>query len=86
MIAISERAREILTRAAASARRSDPEARIRIARDGAGIRSGFAHAPELGDRVIEDADVTVFVEDGLEGTIDVTQAHDRLILRPGGGG
>ena len=86
MIAVSERAREVLARAAASARRFDPEARIRIARDGAGISSGFAHAPEPGDRVLEEGDVTVFVEDGLEGTIDVTDAHDHLVLRPGVGG
>jgi hypothetical protein len=83
VIAISPRAREVLARAAVSARRFDPEARIRIARDGDGIRSGFAHAPEPGDRVLEEGDVTVFVEDGLDGTIDVTESHDHLVLRPG---
>lgn len=86
MIAISERAREVLARAVATARRFDPEARIRIAREGEGIRSGFAHGPEPSDRVLEDGDVTVFVEEGLAGLIDVTESHDQLILRPGDDG
>jgi hypothetical protein len=86
VIAISERARDVLARAAASARRFDPEARIRITRDGEGIRSGFAHAPEPGDRVIEEGDVTLFVEQGLAGTIDVTERHDQLVLRAGDDG
>jgi hypothetical protein len=86
MIAISERARDVLARAAASARRFDPEARIRIERDGDGIRSGFAHAPEPGDRVVEEGGVTLFVEQGLVGTIDVTEHHDQLILRAGADG
>jgi hypothetical protein len=85
VIAISERAREVIARASAAARRFDPEARIRIARDGDGLRSGFAHAPAPGDRVLEDGDVTVYVEHGLDGTIDVTEEHDRLVLRPGVG-
>jgi hypothetical protein len=86
VIAFSERAREVLARAAASARRFDAEARIRIARDGEGIRSGFAHGPEPGDHVLEDGDVTVFVQEGLAGVIDVTESHDQLILRPGDDG
>jgi hypothetical protein len=86
VIAISERARDVLARAAASARRFDPEARIRITRDGEGIRPGFAHAPEPGDRVIEEGDVTLFVEQGLAGTIDVTEHHDQLVLRAGDDG
>ena len=86
MIAISERAREVIARAASSARRFDPEARLRIARDGDGISSGFAHAPEPGDLVLEDGDLTLFVERGLAGTIDVTEHHDRLVLRAGDDG
>jgi hypothetical protein len=86
VIELSDRAREVLARAASSAGRFDPEARIRIERDGAGIRSGFAHGPEPGDRVVEDGDIVVFVEAGLAGVIDVVDPHDRLVLRPEGGG
>ena len=86
MIEVSPRAREVLARASASARRFDPDARIRIVRDGAGIRSGFAHAPEAGDHVIDDGEVVVFVESGLSGIVDVTESHDQLVLRPGDDG
>ncbi len=86
MIEVTPRAREVLARASASARRFDPEARIRIVRDGAGIRSGFAHGPEAGDRVFEEDDLIVFVEAGLSGVVDVTESHDQLVLRPGDDG
>ena len=58
----------------------------RIVRDGAGIRSGFAHGPEAGDRVFEEDDLIVFVEAGLSGVVDVTESHDQLVLRPGDDG
>jgi hypothetical protein len=81
VIVVSARARDVLARATATARRFDPDARIRIERDGEGIRSGFAHAPEPGDQVLEDGEVILFVEQGLAGTIDVTEHHDQLVLR-----
>ena len=37
--------------------------------------------PKPGDDVVEREDFTLFVEPGLEGTIDVVEPHDQLVLR-----
>ena len=39
--------------------------------------------PEPGDRVIDRGDFTLFVEEGITGTVDVVEPHDQLVLRPG---
>jgi hypothetical protein len=86
VIELTPRARELLLTAAAAARRFDPEARIRLSRDGTGLRSSFAHEPEAGDQTVEDGDLVLFVEAALEGVVDVIEPHDRLALRPRSGG
>jgi hypothetical protein len=77
---------EILSRADAAARRFNPDARVRLVREGTGdVRFELTDERSPGDLEIDHpAGFTVFVEDGLDGTVDVVEPHDRLILRPPG--
>lgn len=86
MLEFTEWAIEILSRADAAARRFNPDARVRVLRDAAGeIRFELTDEPIPGDRSVEHpAGFTLFTQDGLEGTVDVVEPHDRLILRPPG--
>jgi hypothetical protein len=86
VIELTARARALLRTASDSARRFDPEARIRLSVVGTELRSGFAHEPETDDEVLEDGDVVLFVDAALDGIVDVIEPHDRLVLRPRGGG
>lgn len=81
---MTEWARDILTRAQEAARRFNPEARIRLARIDDGVQAVLADRPQPGDREVEVGAMTLFVEDGLEGLVDVEEPHDRLVLRPAG--
>jgi len=74
-------AEEILGRADAAARRLNPDARVRIVRDGPGVRFELADEAAPTDREVEGDGFTVLVEAGLEGVVDVVEPHDRLILR-----
>lgn len=86
MIAFTERAAEILRRTVKAARRLNPEAMVRMQRDPSDV--GFV----LTDRCAETDELVVgegfelVVEAGLEGTVDVAEPHDRLVLRPPGDG
>ena len=86
MIELTPRAREILAKAEAAARRFDPDARIRLIREGTGVSFAFAHDPADDDEVIDAGDVRLFVEAGLAGVVDVTEPHDQLVLRHNTGG
>lgn len=84
MIEVTDWARDILTRAQDAARRFDPEARIRLTRIDGGVRAVLTDRPQPGDRQVEVGDMTLLVEEGLEGLVDVEEPHDRLVLRPAG--
>jgi hypothetical protein len=84
VIEVTEWARDILTRAQEAARRFDPDARIRLARIDGGVQAMLTDGPQPGDREVEVGAMTLFVEDGLEGLVDVEEPHDRLVLRPAG--
>ena len=84
MIEVTEWATDILSRAQAAARRFDPDARIRLARVDGGVQAVLAAAPRPGDREVEVGDMTLLVEEGLDGLLDVEEPHDRLVLRPAG--
>lgn len=75
---------EILERADAAARRLNPDARVRVAHDGAGVRFELTDERAPSDNVMERDAFTLLVEEGLEGVVDVVEPHDRLILRPPG--
>lgn len=85
MLAFTDWAIEILARADAAARRFNAEARVRVVRGDGGVRFELTDEPAGGDVVIEHpSGFTLFAEPGLEGTVDVVEPHDRLILRPPG--
>jgi hypothetical protein len=77
---------EILSRADAAARRFNPEARVRIIREAAGgVRFELTDEADATDQVVEHpSGFTLLVQDGLEGTVDVVEPHDQLILRSPG--
>lgn len=84
MLELTEWAAEILGRAFGAARRFNPDAGLRLRREGAGI--GFVLTDERtdGDRLVVGDGFELWVEAGLEGTVDVVEPHDQLILRPPG--
>jgi hypothetical protein len=86
VLEFTEWAVEILSRADAAARRFNPQARVRVVRDaGDGVRFELTDAAGAGDVVIEHpSGFTLLAEADLEGTVDVVEPHDRLILRPPG--
>ncbi|HZB00673.1 MAG TPA: hypothetical protein VE800_01015 [Actinomycetota bacterium] len=82
MLEFTDWAIEILSRADAAARRFNPDARVRVVRDGAGVRFELTDEASPHDLVIDHpSGFTLLAEPGLEGTVDVVEPHDRLILR-----
>ena len=84
MIEVTDWARDILTRSQHAARRFNPGATIRLARIGDSVQALLAEAPEPGDQPVDLGEVTVHVEEGLKGLVDVEEPHDRLVLKPAG--
>ena len=85
MVEFTDWARDILGRSQRAAARFNADATIRLARTPAGVQAILAEGPEPGDRPADiDGVITVFVEEGLEGVVDVEEPHDRLVLRPPG--
>jgi Fe-S cluster assembly iron-binding protein IscA len=81
VIEITERAVELLAKAASAARRFDPNACIRVVRDDDGVRFELSDAPDADDLGIERSGFTLYVEPALAGVVDVEEPHDRLVLR-----
>lgn len=84
MIEITDWARDIVSRAHSAATRFNPDAKIRLTRTGAGVEAVLVERPEPGDEPVDAGGVTLYVEPGLEGLLDVEEPHDRLVLRPAG--
>jgi hypothetical protein len=84
VIAFTERATEILARTWEAARRFNPDAMVRLQRTAGGVEFALTDEPAETDRLVEGDGFRLLVEDGLEGTVDVVEPHDRLILRPPG--
>jgi hypothetical protein len=82
LIEFTEWAVQILQRSHEAARRFNPKATVRVFRKGSGVEFALVDEPEPGDQVIERGDFTLLVEEGIEGTIDVVEPHDQLVLRP----
>jgi Fe-S cluster assembly iron-binding protein IscA len=80
----TEWAVEILRRTHSAARRFNPAATVRVERSGSGVAFTLTDEPHEGDELIRHDGFELWVEPGLEGTVDVVEPHDRLILRPPG--
>jgi hypothetical protein len=83
-IELTDWARDILQRSQEAARRFNPDARIRLARTGDGVETELTDDTSPDDVEVETDGVTIFVEPGLQGLLDVEEPHDRLVLRPPG--
>jgi hypothetical protein len=84
VIEVTDWAKDILGRAHQAARRFNPDARIRLARADGEVKAMFIDQPGPNDQTVLVGELTVFVEPGLDGVIDVEEPHDRLVLRPPG--
>ncbi len=84
MIAFTDWAVEILQRTWLAARRFNPDAAVRMQRAPGGVEFVLTDERAETDQLIPGDGFELLVELGLEGTIDVVEPHDRLILRPPG--
>ncbi len=84
MIGFTDWAVEILRRTWHAARRLNPDVVVRLHRGPNGIEFTLTDERADGDRLVEGDGFELLVEEGLEGTVDVVEPHDRLILRPPG--
>jgi len=85
---------EILQRTHTAARRFNPEATVRLQRAGSGVEFALTDERQEGDELVtrEGFELWVepregfelWVEPGLQGTVDVVEPHDQLIVRPPG--
>jgi hypothetical protein len=85
VIEFTDWATDILRRSHEAARRFDPDATLRMRRAADG-RVVFELTDERaeGDRLVEGDGFQLLAEPGLDGTVDVIEPHDQLILRPPG--
>lgn len=77
-------ATEILRRTHTAARRLNPDATVRLHGRGDGVEFSLTDERHEGDALVAESGFELWVEPGLEGTVDVVEPHDRLILRPPG--
>ena len=77
-------AAEILQRTHTAARRLNPDATVRLQRKGDGVEFSLTDERHEGDAHVAESGFELWVEPDLEGTVDVVEPHDRLILRPPG--
>lgn len=81
---ITDWAKDILHKSQEAAVRFNPDAKIRLTETGAGVEAQLAPEPASGDQPVELGDMTLYVEAGLDGMVDVQEPHDQLVLRPAG--
>ena len=75
---------EILQRTHEAARRFNASATVRIHRTGDGVAFDLVDEREDGDELVAEPGFELWVAPGLEGTVDVVEPHDRLVLRAPG--
>jgi len=84
MIEFTDWAKDILQRSQEAAARFNPYAKIRLSRTPGGVEAVLSDEPGAGDTPVDVGDMTLYVEAGLDGLVDVEEPHDRLVLRPAG--
>jgi len=84
VITFTDWAAEILRRTWQAARRFNPDAMVRLHQDANGVEFVLTDERVEADRLVPGDGFELFVERGIEGTVDVVEPHDRLILRPPG--
>jgi hypothetical protein len=81
-IAFTDWATDILRRTHEAARRFNPEATVRLHRTDGAVAFDLTDERPEADELVRGDGFELLVADGLEGTVDVVEPHDRLILRP----
>jgi hypothetical protein len=81
VLEFTEWATDILARSHSAARRLNPDATVRMHRADGGVRFDLTDERHEGDELVLGEGFELWVESGLEGTVDVVEPHDRLILR-----
>ena len=81
MIEPTVHAAQVVAQSEAAARRFNPDARIRLSRDGTGVRFELTDAAVRGDETVVCGDVELLVEPGLDGVLD-TGEHNLPFLIP----
>ncbi len=84
MIEVTAWAADILRRTTEAARRLNPAATVRLQRSPEGVAFVLTDERPEGDELVRGEGFELLVEAGLDGTVDVVEPHDRLILRPPG--
>ena len=84
MVEFTDWAVDILRRTHEAARRFNPSATVRLHRGSDGAAFDLTDEPAEGDELVRGDGFELWVEPGLEGTVDVVEPHNRLILRPPG--
>jgi len=84
VIAFTDWAVEILQRTWQAARRFNPDAMVRLHCASGGVEFTLTDDRAETDELVRGDGFELLVEAGLEGTVDVVEPHDRLILRPPG--
>jgi hypothetical protein len=84
MIEFTDWARDILVKSHAAATRFNPAAKIRLARTAGAVQAQLTDQPSPDDEKVDLGEMTLYVERGLSGLVDVEEPHDRLVLRPAG--
>ncbi len=83
-LAFTDWAVEILRRSHEAARRFNPDATVRVRRHGDRVEFELTDERRDDDVLVEHEGFEIWVEAGLEGTVDIVEPHDQLILRPPG--
>jgi hypothetical protein len=83
-IAFTDWAGDILRRTHEAARRFNPEATVRLHRTDGVVAFDLTDQRPQGDELVTGDGFELLVAAGLEGTVDVIEPHDQLILRPPG--
>jgi hypothetical protein len=82
VIDFTPRAEEILARTQQAARRFSPDSVVRVSRSADSVTFALVDRQEPGDVRIAGQGFVLLVEAGLQGTVDIVEPHDQLILRP----
>jgi Fe-S cluster assembly iron-binding protein IscA len=79
VVTLTERAVEVLRAAQHAAHRFDPNARLRIRREGTGVAFELTDQGKPSDQIVQTDGVALLVEAGIDGTVDAGD-HDTLVL------
>lgn len=81
MIEITEAAAAVLEKAGKAAARLNPDAAIRVFRVEDEIEIGLTDEPGPGYEVVERGGAKIYIQNGITGTLDVSEEHERLYVR-----